>query len=93
MAEFLLEKIEVEKDPGLPRPARFTWRGQVRHVAEVVDEWVDVGFGTAPSRSRKWYNRRHRRYFVVRDDIGDVFEMYMDYSTHPHTWWLVRMGE
>ena len=90
MERFLAERIEVERDPRFPRPISFTWRGESHAVAEILEEWVDTGFGTVPERSRKWYNRRHRRYFVVRDSAGDVFEIYLDYANRSNqTWWLV----
>jgi hypothetical protein len=89
--EFFGEQIEVEKEKAAPRPRRFTWRGEVHDVAEVVNERVDAGFGSLPRRSRKWFTRRHRRYFVVRDSKGDVFEIYLDYSNRQkQSWWLVR---
>jgi hypothetical protein len=95
MVELLSEKIEVERDPAYPRPLSFKWRGEAYAVAEVLREWVDTGFGSvAPERSRKWYNRHHRRYFHVRCSSGDVFEMYMDYADkRTHTWWLTRKLE
>ena len=90
MEEFISERIEVEKAETCPRPIRFKWRGEVHEVAEVLHERVDTGFGTLPPRSRKWYTRRHRRYYVVKDSKGDVFEMYLDYANRRKpTWWLV----
>jgi hypothetical protein len=70
MEEFIGEKIEVEKAETSPRPIRFTWRGQSHEVAEVLHEWVDKGFGGIPPGSRRWYNRRHRRHYVVKDADG-----------------------
>jgi Domain of unknown function (DUF6504) len=91
MEEFFGEQIVVEKEKSFPRPRRFTWRGEVHDVAEVLNERVDAGFGGLPRRSRKWYTRRHRRYFIVRDKKGDLFEMYLDYSNRQKlSWWLVR---
>jgi hypothetical protein len=91
MEEFFGEQIEVEKEEQSPRPVRFTWRGEAHDVTEVLNERVDAGFGALPRRSRKWYTRRHRRYFVVRDAKGDCFEIYLDYSNRQKlSWWLVR---
>jgi hypothetical protein len=91
MPEFVGERIEVEKDARSPRPVSFKWRGQVYSVAEVLKEWVDTGYGTAPERSRKWFTRRHRRCYVVRTTSGDTFEIYLDYANRRNqTWWLVR---
>ena len=91
MDEFIGETIDVERSLDAPRPARFRWRGEVHEVAQVLAEWIDTGHGELPRRSRKWYTRRHRRCFVVRDAAGATFEMYFDYSdkTHP-TWFLTR---
>ncbi|MHC4622643.1 MAG: DUF6504 family protein [Planctomycetota bacterium] len=94
MEEFIGERIEVEKAQTSPRPVRFCWRAEHHDVAAVLHEWVDIGFGGATPRSRKWYNRRHRRYYVVRDGQGGVFEMYLDYSNRRKpTWWLVQRLE
>jgi hypothetical protein len=94
MEEFIGEKIEVEKAETSPRPMRFTWRGRDHDVAEVLHEWVDKGFGGLGPRSRKWYTRRHRRHFVVRDAEGQVFEIYLDYANRQkRTWWLLHRLE
>ncbi len=94
MEEFIGERIEVEKALTSPRPTRFTWRSGHHDVVEVLREWVDIGFGTLPPRSRKWYNRRHRRYYAVRDAEGRVFEIYLDYANRrKRSWWLVRRLE
>jgi hypothetical protein len=88
--EFVGEQIEVEKAETSPRPICFTWRGQSHDVAEVLHEWVDKGFGGIPPGSRRWYNRRHRRHYVVKDADGQVFEIYLDYANRQkRTWWLL----
>jgi hypothetical protein len=89
MVKFFGEQIEVEKAEQSPRPLRFHWHGEVHDVAEVLDERVDAGFGALPRRSHKWYTRRHRRYYVVRDTQGDIFEIYLDYGDRRRrSWWL-----
>ncbi len=89
--EFIGERIEVEQAPASPRPVRFTWRGRVHEVREVLNERVDTGFGHLPPSSRRWYTRRHRRGYVVRDGADDLFEMYLDYADRSRrSWWLVR---
>jgi hypothetical protein len=84
--------LEVERAASAPTPLRFTWRGRVHQVAEVLHQWVDAGYGAGhPGRSRRWYTRRHRRYFVVRDEAGDQFELYLDYADRARqSWWLLR---
>ena len=91
MEELVAERIEVEQAQTSPRPVRFTWRGKVHDIVEVLQVRVDTGFGGLPPRSRKWFTRRHRRYYVVKDSQGDVFEMYLDYSNRKKlTWWLTK---
>ena len=91
MEAFIGQNIEVGKAEASPRPLRFRLAGQIHDVAEVLHERVDTGFGSLPPGSRKWYTRRHRRYYTVRDSEGDVFEMYLDYSNRrKRTWWLVK---
>jgi len=88
---FVGERIETEISANAPRPLSFIWRGEKHEIAEILSEWVDTSFGQLPSRSRKWYTRRHRRYFLVRDSAGDVFEIYLDYADRKNkTWWLTR---
>jgi len=79
MPEFIGEKIEVEKKRLLLDPLRFTWRGQTHEVIEILDEHVDIGHGALPVRAINGITRHHRRYFVVKDSAGDVFEIYLDY--------------
>ena len=89
--ELVAEKIDVEQSATSPRPVRFTWRGKVHGIVEVLQVRVDTGFGGLPPRSRKWYTRRHRRYYVVKDSQGDAFEIYLDYSNRKKlSWWLAR---
>jgi len=94
MDEFIGEVVEVERSADSPQPARFRWRDEVHEVAEVLREWVDVGYGGHPPRSRRWFTRRHRRYFLVRDEEGQVFEMYLDYSDRSRPIWFLtkRLG-
>ena len=91
MDDFIGEEIDVEQAPESPRPVRFTWRNRTYEIAEVLASRVDIGFGDHPPRSRKWYTRRHRRCYTVRDTEGSTFEIYLDYSDkRKHTWWLTR---
>jgi len=89
--EFIGEDIEVEQAKRRPGPVRFTWRGELHEVARVLAVRVDTGFGGLPPRSRRWYTRRHRRYYVVRDCSGAIFEMYLDYADRRRQrWFLTR---
>ena len=92
MDQFVGEQIEVEQASDSPRPVRFTWRGCVHEVAEVLTQSVDIGHGDVPPRSRHWYTRRHRRCYTVKDSEGAVFEICLDYADRrKRTWWLVGM--
>ena len=94
MTEFIGERIEVEKHEASPRPVSFRWRGQVYTVAGVLQEWVDKGFGNLPPDSRVWYNRHHRRFYVVQTSSGEVFKLYFDYANRKHpSWWLVSKDD
>ena len=91
MDTFIGETITVERSPGSPRPVRFVCRGEVHEVADVLHERVDIGHGQVPPHRQKWTTRRHRRYYVVRDTDGRIFEIYLDYSNRSRqTWFLVR---
>jgi hypothetical protein len=86
---FIGEEVQVEQAGRSPRPVRFVWRGETHEVAEVVSMRVDTGFGGLPPRSRRWYTRRHRRYYVVRNGAGSTFEMYLDYADKAHRKWIL----
>jgi len=91
MEELIAEKIDVEQAATSPRPVRLTWRGKTHDIVEVLRVRVDTGFGGLPPRSRKWYTRRHRRYYIVKDSEGDAFEIYLDYSNRKKlSWWLTK---
>lgn len=87
--EFIGEPIEVERSPDSPRPMRFRWRNEVHELVAVEREWVDTGYGSLPRRSRRWFNRRHRRCFVVRDAKGERFMLYLDYSNRSRQTWFL----
>jgi len=68
MEEFFGEQIEVEKEETSPRPWRFTWRGEVHDVAEVLNErvvraalWQQVGADNVIGRKNERDNNRRRR--------------------------------
>jgi len=75
--EFIDEPIEVKfaKKPGLP--TALLWRGEEIAIAEVLRAWVDHSFG--PFRySARWWQRRHRNYYRVRTEPGEIVEFYLD---------------
>ena len=89
--QFIGEEVEVEQSPGSPRPVRFVWQGEKHEVAEVLSVRVDTGHGGLPRRARRWYTRRHRRCYVLKDEAGAIFEMYLDYADKTRRrWFLTR---
>lgn len=75
--EFVHEQIAVEfaRKPG--PPVAFVWRGERVPVAEVLRAWADHSFG--PLRGpHRWWQRRHRNYYRVRTEAGDLVEFYLD---------------
>lgn len=94
MSEFFGKKIDVETEKTSPRPVSFTWQSVTYQITEILREWVDTGFGTTPPGSRVWFNRRHRRYYVVRASDGNYYEIYLDYADRRRpSWWLVSRIE
>ncbi len=75
-----------EKKP--PCPDRFTWRGQVYPVREMLAEWVDyqrrgrMARNMQPQHAAVASNRGSwgvgRFHFRVRVDSGQIFELYYD---------------
>lgn len=90
MEGYVGEAIEVEQLPDSPGPIRFHWRGETYEVKAILREWVDISHGEAPERSRKWYTRRHRRYYEVQDEKGDRFILYLDYTKRSRRWFMDR---
>ena len=89
MNEFISERIEVEQSAKGPEPVRFRWRDEEHEIEQVMSVRVDTGHGLTPPKSRKWYTRRHRRYYIVRDTEGQLFEMYLDYGDKKNPTWIL----
>jgi hypothetical protein len=75
--EFIDETIEVSfaRKPG--PPTSFLWRGEEIAVAEVLRGWADHSFGQFKYPAR-WWQRRHRNYYRVRTEQGEIVEFYLD---------------
>ena len=90
MPKFIGEKITVETTGTVKEPERFTWRETTYEIVEIVMNWQDWGF-SAGAKKRDWMARRHRNYFRVRTDSGEVFEIYHDRGrTVPGEWFLCQ---
>jgi hypothetical protein len=88
MPKFIAEKITVETTGTVKQPARFTWRGTDYEIVEITQNWQDWGFSAGAS-SRNWMTRRHRNYFRVRTNTGEIFELYLDRSDAPDSGWYL----
>ncbi len=91
---FIAEPIEVyfNRPPALEKkpdpPARFTWRGTVFQVAEVLSEWVDYARRGRMNRNMQPQHAAVASqrgswgvgvfYFRVRTGEGRIFDLYYD---------------
>lgn len=83
-------KVELEDTPqGLRQPVAFLWRGKRFVIKRILSALLDVGFG-AGEITRTWYRRRHRNYFRVETEEGEIFEIYLDRSGSRRDWILKR---
>jgi len=80
MSRWVSEPITVEEsDRGAP--LRFTWRGRVYPVVEVLSDVREVDY------QRDWKLRRHRRRLTVRTADDRYFDLYVE---RPGVWVLYR---
>ena len=77
MPSFIGEKIDVRTAGDVKQPAALTWRDREYTVAEVIASWFDWGFSAAAVQ-KNWRTRRHRNYFRLRMNSGEIFEIYLD---------------
>ena len=87
MPEFIDDKIEVhfEKQPG--PPSSFIWRGAQYQIVETKDKRLFLDFQDL------WWRRRHRDYYVVKTDTGEVFEIYRHRGPGKRYWVLYKKLE
>lgn len=90
-AEFIGEPIEIKFQRPPWQPAGFTWRGQEYPIARVLDVWFDYGWGPLQHRPKRWWQRRHRTYYRVETQAGEIYEMYHDRARRE--WTLYRRLE
>ncbi len=84
VSEFISEEIDVRfaRKPG--PPSSFVWREREYRIAEVrsMKRVLDV--------RNPWWRRRHRDYYQVKTDVGDVFEIYLHRGPGKRYWVLYR---
>jgi hypothetical protein len=88
-AQFIGEKIDVDTGGTIKQPVAFQWQGKTFRVTAIIATWFDWGFSPG-AKQRDWRTRRHRNYFRVRADSGDVFEIYLDRARGPGEWYLYQ---
>lgn len=66
------------RDEETGRPRSFTWNGRTYEIKEIIAVWADWGFPAGSPRRKTWRMRRHRNYYRVETENGDVFELYHD---------------
>ena len=80
---FIGERVSVElREPDIP--SSFTWHGRVYTITSIESHLRRV------DRRREWYRRRHRDYFLVRVDTGQLFELYHHRIPGKPYWVLMR---
>ncbi len=86
---FVAERISVTRREELPTqpPVSFEWRGRTYRVAKLEAMWHDAGFGPL-AYSKRWWQRRHRTYYQVTTESGELFELYLERPQRE--WFLYR---
>jgi hypothetical protein len=84
VSEFIDEEVTVEfaKRPG--PPTSFVWRGVEYRIAAVEHMRRVLDF------ERRWFQRRHRDYLIVRTETGEVFELYRHRGPGRRYWVLYK---
>ncbi|MDO9332984.1 MAG: hypothetical protein Q7T57_00470 [Dehalococcoidales bacterium] len=77
--QFFGREIQVITGGEVKSPTAFTLDKSQYTIAEIVREWHDHSFGpTATGRRKRWWERRHRNYYLVKTTDGELFEIYYD---------------
>jgi hypothetical protein len=77
-ARFIFSEIEVLSPKYPKRPKEFVWQGRRHKVTKVVTSWFDFGLPAGSPRRANWRLRRHRKYFLVQSDDGQLYEICWD---------------
>jgi hypothetical protein len=77
--QFLGKEIQVTTGGEIKVPTVFVLDGQTYPIAQIIQEWQDHGFGpSSTGRQNRWWQRRHRTYYLVKTASGELFEIYYD---------------
>jgi hypothetical protein len=93
--QFFSKEIEVTLGGEFRAPLSFRLGTEEYVISDILETWSDYGFGLSPLRRGRWWQRRHRNYYRVKTNQGEVFEIYYDRGTsleHPEQkkWFLSR---
>ncbi len=78
--DFVGREIEVTLSEGeAPAPLAFRMGSRQYKVAEQMASWQDRNVGDR-QRGRDWRQQQQRRYYRVRTEEGEVYELYADWS-------------
>lgn len=75
---FIGQEVKVKVEGEVRQPVSFRLEGKDYAITEILAAWADYGFGSAPARRKRWWQRHHRNYYRVRTTEGEVFEIYYD---------------
>jgi len=91
--ELYADPIEVELDESrrvLAGPKTFVWREQRYVVERIIKMWSDSSRPDQRRRKHGWWERRHRDYFRVQTESGEVWDIYRDRGGRRRLWYLSR---
>ena len=78
--DFVGREIEVTlSEDEAPAPLAFRLGAREYKIVEQLATWEDHAFA-ALRRGRDWREQQQRRYYRVRTEDGDVYELYADWS-------------
>jgi len=69
-SRFIDEEIEVRFAQELGPPTSFIWHGREYGILKIEKTYRRLDFKKA------WWRRRHRDYYRMKTDTGQVFEIY-----------------
>ena len=78
--DFVGREVEVTlSEDEAPVPLAFRLGSREYKVAEQIASWQEGTFA-GPRRGREWRQQQERRYYRVRTEEGEVYEIYADWS-------------
>lgn len=78
--DFVGREVEVTlSEDEAPVPLAFRLGSQEYKVAEHIASWQGGAFA-GPRRGRDWRQQQERRYYRVRTEEGEVYELYAEWS-------------